>query len=240
MATVPLGIISFGLGGAALIYSKARQCKLSSSLAAVATLLYYAFYIFTNLILLVFSAFLGQFYSNHPFPYLNTILLTMTLIIIGIALLTLHRRARSRMLSLIFKLFPVLPTEGPTESPPLKIFFSSKGLMILLASFLISLTNLIIFQSVFLSYGVKMHPVILLQNYVMSEVLTIFSPSGGGIGVVETGLVGLLKASSLNFTQAGLITFTFRLINFWLVTIVGYFVLLNFGIQYFRNNSSKR
>lgn len=240
LATVPLGVISLGLGGAVLIYNKARQYKLSSFLAAVATLLHYVFHAFTNLILLVFSAFFGQFYSRHSFPYLNTILLAMTLIIVCIALLALHRRARSRMLSLIFKWFSVLPTDRPTKLLSLKIVSSSKGLAVLLASFLTSLTNLIIFQLVLLSYGVKMHPVVLLQNYVMSEVLAIFSPSGGGVGVVEVGLVGFLKASGLNFTQAGLVTFTFRLINFWLAAIVGYFVLLSFGIQIFSQQSRQQ
>ena len=70
-----------------------------------------------------------------------------------------------------------------------------------------------------------------LKAYDVTIVLSSISPSSGGVGVVEVGLLKYLQFSGLSSVAAPLVTLAYRLISFWLTALVGYFVALAMGLR---------
>jgi uncharacterized membrane protein YbhN (UPF0104 family) len=231
--TVPLSLASFGLGGAAFLYHQIQPKAHSLSRAVMAVLWYYLFYLLVNLSLLLLIIFLGPAYANRPFFQLNNLILLLFLLFLVFILFWVRPSVRDRLFGLVTRFLSTKPVKYSNWVDSVRVVWSQKGLIALSASLMVTVCNLFVFWLVFLAYSITVHPMVLFGNYLLSEFLAIFSPTGGGVGLVEAGLVGSLKISGLTLAQASLVTLAFRVFSFWIPVFVGYLVLLHFGFRRF-------
>jgi uncharacterized protein (TIRG00374 family) len=85
--------------------------------------------------------------------------------------------------------------------------------------------NLLIFILTFYTFHIAQNFTAMLRNFSLTEILTMFSPTGGGLGFVELGLTGILTLTGLSTGQASLVVVTYRLVSFWLPALLGFVFL---------------
>ena len=79
---------------------------------------------------------------------------------------------------------------------------------------------------------IDLHPHLLdyLKTYNLNIILNVFSPSSGGLGFVEIGLLKYLEYIGFSVMQASLVTILYRLISLWFTAFIGYMIVISLGI----------
>ncbi|MCX6811246.1 MAG: lysylphosphatidylglycerol synthase transmembrane domain-containing protein [Candidatus Berkelbacteria bacterium] len=230
--TVPLGAVTAGLSGPAIIFYKARRKNISFEFATLITATYFIFYTASSLLFIFLisgSSFYRDIISRPSWRTLDLILLLLAIILIFILF---HRPSRTKVIGLIGRIAPKFFPKG--ESEKIIGLANIDVLKIVLSGILISLINLAIFTLSFAALKIDLTPFALFKNFAFFMILSMFSPSGGGLGFVELGLAGSLKLTGLTIGAASVIIVSFRLINFWLPAILGWLAISVKGIHYIR------
>lgn len=193
LASVALGLVSFGVGGIVYIFyqSKKRFNSLDSRLPSKFTFSYYAGYIGGVLLFLIFT-FLFYFSST----YLKFLIV---LIILLVFIFSINWRKKGFLLA----------------------FYALPSVILNLALFIFSF-HILKLQLSFLQY---------ILSYDINIILSVVSPSSGGLGFVELGLLKYLEYSRLSTGQASLATLVYRLISLWLTALLGYGALIYMGLK---------
>lgn len=220
LITVPLGAATLGLSGPAVIFYKAQRKGASHSLAVIITSLYLILYSVSSILFALLiggSAFFKEALSR---PSYRLLIIFLIIFVCLLFLFLLHRPSRFALLKLVKKIFPKIVPQGEEEK---LVDLSPAGVFsIILSGFLIVFFILIIFILSFAAFKIDISLFSLLKNFAFTQLLTLFSPSGGGLGFVEFGLAGSLKITGLTINQASLIVIVFRAISFWLPAILGW------------------
>lgn len=232
LMTVPLGAVTAGLSGPAIIFYKLQRKKVPIHLSTIVIISYYIFYLVPN-ILFILIAGIASFsprFIVDPTVLIGSIIF---LIITGFILfLLLSEKGRAWLLAIIKRLTPkYLPSEDN------KAFLSLAPKSILEAvgaSSLEVITAILIFIFCLIAVGAGFKILTVLQGFAAMQVLAIFSPTGGGLGIVEIGLTGFMKLSGLNINQATLFVIAFRFFEFWIPVILGWLLISHRGLDYFR------
>jgi len=213
LSTIPLGIVTFGLSGFGIIYYQAKKQSNSDKKAFAATVVYYAANLLINTLVSVVIAFsLIKEYSLY-------IVLLLFILVISFFL------ARKLLYHRFAKYFDVLVK-------------SSKSL-VKLSPFVLStiLANILIFIFTAMAFRVDLSVWRLIQIAVSGSILSIYSPTGSGVGVVEAGIVGIMHSFGISLDKAAIFSLVYRVFNLWLPALFGYAVILNSGIKRFRGNA---
>lgn len=95
----------------------------------------------------------------------------------------------------------------------------------LLQPFLLSLLNksllMLILLAAFLSFGVPFSAGTIIGGFAIAYLFLIVSPTPSGIGVVEGVMALALRSLRVDFSQAVVITLTYRAVTFWAPLAVG-------------------
>jgi len=80
--------------------------------------------------------------------------------------------------------------------------------------------------------GAKPQPSLVLLAYAVAGLLALIPLTPGGIGIVEAGLSALLILAGIPAGDAVVATLGYRVISYWLPTLVGPFAYLAFRLRY--------
>jgi phosphatidylglycerol lysyltransferase len=238
LMTVPLGAVTAGLSGPAIIFYKLQRKKVPIHLSTIVIISYYIFYLVPNILFILIAgiaSFSPQFIIN-PTVLIGSIIF---IIIAGIILfLLLSQKGRALVLMIVRRVAPkYLPDKNGKEF----LTLSSKSILEAIgASALEVVTAILIFVFCLVAIGAGLKILTILQGFAAMQVLAIFSPSGGGLGIVEIGLTGFMKLNGLNISQATLFVIAFRFFEFWIPAILGWIIFSHRGFGYFQEiNKSK-
>lgn len=231
LATVATGIITFGLSGAVIVFYKARQKGLEVASAVVATASYYIFFSVACLIFAFLASGTIAIQSAKLNPILAKFSAVLAVVVLVIFVLAGNERIRELFLNQLRKRLPA----SNDESGDMRLIPIARSAVEAIAVAVCALiASVAILLLVLRAFHISVSPAITLENFVVSEIIALFSPSGGGFGFVELGLTGLFSASGLAANQAALVVFTYRLLTLWLEVLLGYIVLLAHGFQFIR------
>lgn len=231
LTTVTTGIITFGLSGTAIVFYKARQKGLRVGRAAIATITYYLFFSVACLIFAFVASGIIAVESVRLLPVLAKLSAILAILILVIFILAGQKRIREFFLDQAKKHLPSSDDES-SDMNLLPVTRSAVKITAIAMSALIASAGIL--QLVLSAFHISVSPAITLENFVVSEIIALFSPSGGGFGFVELGLTGLFTASGLAANQAALVVFTYRLFTLWVEVLAGYGVLLAYGFRFVR------
>jgi uncharacterized membrane protein YbhN (UPF0104 family) len=203
---VAASTFTVGLGGPAVLYFKIRK-KGDLHLTAKIMTAFYLFYVIPNLTFVVLGSLL--FFPGSIF---KSDWLLPTILIAAILLSAIFILARNS--SYFKQIF------GATKST-FSRFSKFEIAKILEISTLEIVFSFLIFFFVLKAFGVQISLTTMIKNFVVVEILAIFSPTGGGVGAVELGLTGSLALSGVVTASAAIVVLTYRLINFWLPFLAG-------------------
>lgn len=235
--TVPTGAVTAGLSGMAIIFYKARRQKVSNEFATLITATYFIFYSVSSLLFIFLisgSAYYQDFIRGHSFRIVDILFAILAILLI---IFLFHRPSRIKVVNLLSRLLPKFFPRGEKE----KIICLSNEdvLKIILYGFLICLSNLAIFALSFVVLRIAVGPFDLFKNFAFFQLISMFSPSGGGLGFVELGLAGSLKLTGLGLTAASAAIVSFRAINFWLPALLGWLAISLKGVDYIKGKVSE-
>jgi len=164
-------------------------------------------------------------------PVLAQFSAILALILLAVFVLAGNRRIREFFLNQLRKRLP----EGGEDAGSLSLLSITRSAAEAIGIAICALIATVgILLLVLLTFHISVSPAITLENFVVSEIIALFSPSGGGFGFVELGLTGLFSASGVPANQAALVVFTYRLLTLWLEVLLGYIVLLAFGFKFIK------
>lgn len=239
LMTVPLGAVTAGLSGPAIIFYKLKRKKIPIHLSTIIIISYYIFYLVPNILYILITGLA----SFSPKIIVNPIVLIGSLIFIIIAFIIffflLNRKGRGFLLTIVRRF---APKYLPDKNDQAFLSLSAKSILEAVgASSLEVFSALLIFVFCLGVVGSGIKILLVLQGFAAMQILAIFSPTGGGLGIVEIGLTGFMKLGGLNISQASLFVIAFRFFEFWIPVILGWLLISHRGLGYFREiNKNKK
>ena len=208
------GAFTIGLGGPALIFYQVKKIG-GFKLASKITTSFYFFYLTPNVLFILLGLFFFFpatliFSTSKILNYLVLTLLIIALIIFLIILFGSGNEWLDRLREYFIKIKKIV-----FRLPFRKIIQN------LLISTLEVVFDFLIFIFIFKAFQIQINFIEILKNFIVFEIFAIFSPTGGGLGIVEVGLTGSLFLSGLPASVAAFIVLAYRLISFWLPFVLG-------------------
>ena len=235
--TVPTGAVTAGLSGPAIIFYKARRKNISFEFATLITATYFIFYTASALLFIFLisgSSFYHDFMEKPSYRFLDIFLLLLAILLL---IFLFHRPSRIFIVNLFSKITPKFFPKGESKKI---IGLSNQAIFrIIISGFLICLTNLSIFALSFAVLRIGISPFALFKNFAFYQIVSMFSPSGSGLGFVELGLAGSLGLTGIDIGRASVVIVSFRAINFWFPAILGWLAISFKGIDYLRDKVTK-
>ncbi|MGC8981540.1 MAG: hypothetical protein ACP5JU_01145 [Minisyncoccia bacterium] len=96
-----------------------------------------------------------------------------------------------------------------------------------LSEFIYFLFFLISFNIVKINLGLSL----VLKSFLVSQIFSIISPTGGGLGFIEPILIYYLSLFKLNMAKIILATFLYRFFTFWIPAFLGAFIIIKRKIK---------
>jgi len=90
-----------------------------------------------------------------------------------------------------------------------------------LGAFLNNGFDMLCLYFLFLATGYHVTPAVLLAGYGIPQLLGKLTVILGGVGVVESGMVGLYVLLGVPKTGSVIVVLVYRLLSFWLPTLIG-------------------
>ena len=237
LLSITFGVFTAGIGGPAIIFLRARKNK-STKFGAIVAISFFILYFIPILLLTLFIGFIsimrGIIFTESKIIDILIILILIGFLFYFLRELKIHNKLKAILLNFFSKLF-----EKDKKVTRAKLS-TKKITRILLISSLVLFCNLLVFIFILLAFKFHYQFLLIIKNFVVFEMLSIFSPSTGGLGFADLGLTGSLILSGFSDHQAATTVFAFRLINFWLPFVLGGFVFIFFGRKWLREGTQKK
>lgn len=216
LITIPTGLVTFGMSGTAIIFYQAKKRGASNQLATIIVATYFGLYILANVLFML--AIGGPFIIS-----LAEVNIFYVLLMVGAAAIFSYFIVTKRGRELFFgfgeKYLPRI--FGRIEKKELLSLEEKKVFSVLLSAMSTICANLIIFATACFLFKLDIGFLEVIKSFIVAGLVSIFSPSGGGVGFVELATAGYLQYLGVKAGQSGMIVIAYRLFNYWLPVVLG-------------------
>lgn len=231
LMAVSSGAFTGGITGPAIYFYKAQKAK-DTKTATKVTATFMMFYLLPNLLfvliagyLLLPTNYLISQSKNYLLNNLNIIYFVVIALLIVAAILVIskakaHNDPKNIFWRKLHDFFSQFDRSFFTVITP------SKAVYLFLISTIEIFFAFLIFRFALSAFSIDLSLAGSLKNFVIFEILSLFSPSGSGLGFVEIGLTGSLIITGLTSTEAFLTVLAYRLFNFWMPFVLGGIVMI--------------